>query len=78
MSTLQIDLDERTGDALTTLARTRGVTPDELAAQIVADYVGATDLARAEPAREPDPLDALVGKYDIDPVDDIDEVIYGR
>ena len=27
--------------------------------------------------REPDPLHELVGSVDIDPVDDIDEVIYG-
>lgn len=26
----------------------------------------------------PDPIDALVGSVDADPVDDIDEVIYGR
>ena len=26
---------------------------------------------------EPDPIDALIGSVDIDPVDDIDEVIYG-
>ncbi len=41
----------------------------------------AAKLAR-QPIRTgpppPDPIDALVGSIDLDPVDDIDEVIYGR
>ncbi len=39
MSTLQIDLDEKTGDALTSLAAARGTTPADLVAEIVAQYV---------------------------------------
>ena len=27
--------------------------------------------------RTPDPIDELIGSVDIDPIDDIDEVIYG-
>lgn len=109
MSTLQIDLDPTTDEALASLATARGTSPADLAAEIVAGYVRAAEppaspdsatpdsddpgsswyrgpLTReavlAFAARRyrdgPDPLDALAGSVDAEPVDDIDEVIYGR
>ena len=113
MSTLQIDLDQDTSDALASLAASRGTAPADLVAEIVAQYVkvravlpnqsngpsmgedddfgrklvgisieeAAAKLAR-EPIRTgpppPDPIDALVGSLEGDPVNDIDEVVYGR
>ena len=113
MSTLQIDRDQDTSDALASLAASRGTTPDDLVAEIVAQYVkvqaaptdepngrlrqddddfgrklvgisieeAAAKLAR-QPIRTgpppPDPIDALVGSLEGDPVNDIDEVVYGR
>jgi hypothetical protein len=113
VSTLQIDLDKETSDALTSLAAARGTAPTDLVAEIVAQCVGiheppahelhestthrGTDVGRklagisikeaaaiiARHPREPglappDPIDGLAGSVDIDPVDDIDEVIYER
>ncbi len=113
MSTLQIDLDKVTSDALASLAALRGTAPADLVAEIVARYVKVHEVPSHDPnessvpedadfgrklagmsieeaaaklAREPirtgppppDPIDALVGSIDLDPVDDIDEVIYGR
>jgi hypothetical protein len=112
VSTLQIDLDKETSDALASLAASRRTAPADLVAKIVAQYVkvqsvladeangqsredsdefGRTlvgisiDEAAARLAREPrnpgpppDPIDALVGSLDGDPVNDIDEVVYGR
>jgi hypothetical protein len=112
VSTLQIDLDKDTSDALTLLAAARGTAPAALVAEILSHYI---DIRRGEagiPDQEsaildalvgrypedrlaamvnglgadsserqlapPDPIDALVGSIDADPVDDIDEVIYGR
>jgi hypothetical protein len=44
------------------------------------DLLGRYDAAPRDGDRfaPPDPLDAIVGSIDDDPVDDIDEVIYGR
>jgi hypothetical protein len=113
VSTLQIEVDEATNDALATLAASRGTTPAGLVSELVSHYVKSyekhTNGKRGEskPADEattgPDrvaelavkhlgwspndprlvnrrrsPLDELVGSADYDPVDDIDEVIYGR
>ena len=112
MSTLQIDLDQDTSEALASLAAARGTAPADLVAEIVAQYVKVQAVPAEEPngrsredddfgrklvgisveeaaamlARQPrnpgppppDPIDALVGSIDLDPVDDIDEVIYGR
>ena len=113
MSTLQIDLDQHTADALASLAAARGTAPADLVADIVARYVRVQSVpadeangqsgedsdefgrtlvgisieeAAARLAREPrnpgppppDPIDALVGSLDGDPVNDIDEVVYGR
>lgn len=112
MSTLQIDLDQDTSDALASLAASRGTAPADLVAEIVARFVDSRlgeaivpdqeatildalvgrypedrlammvnsvegDASQRRPA-PPDPIDALVGSIDGDPVDDIDEVIYGR
>jgi hypothetical protein len=78
MSTLHITLDKAVDDALESLAAERGTTPSILVAQIVSTYVQIrTPNGEWKPA-PPDPLDAIVGKYDGEPVDDIDEVIYGR
>lgn len=112
MSTLQIDLDKDTSDALTSLAAARGTAPADLVAEIVSQYVEMHEGATHTPDQEreildalvgkysdrrlamiaegvdgdssdrrlapPDPIDALVGSIDGEPVDDIDEVIYGR
>jgi hypothetical protein len=83
VSTLRIDLDEATGDALTSLAAARGTTAADLVSQIVSQYVKIHDLPangrQVVPGQgEADPLDAIVGSLDIDPVEDIDGVIYGR
>ena len=105
MSTLQIDLDEATDEALTSLAAARGVTPAELVAEFVSRYVktyepiengrsstrltaiDSTDAMIGSPGDDPsrrklappDPLDAIVGSAgNAEPVDDIDEVMYGR
>lgn len=117
MSTLHIDLDERTVAALSALAESRGTTPVDLATEIVSEYVSEHDRAhQPEPfnsltgipiaevlekrdrleelaerylgrrlerdesgvtIRRHDPLDDIVGSIDSEPVDDIDEVIYG-
>jgi hypothetical protein len=112
VSTLQIDLDQDTSDALASLAAARGTAPADLVAEIIARIVdlrpGDSTMADQETmildalvgrypedrlammARSvggdaseqglapPDPIDALVGSIDSEPVDDIDEVIYGR
>jgi hypothetical protein len=114
VSTLQIELDQATNDALTSMAASRGTTPAGLVSELVLHYVKSferqanghrdvsnrADKATSEPDRvaelalkylgwapgDPrlvnrrrDPLDALIGMAgDAEPVDDIDEVIYGR
>lgn len=96
MTTLQIELDGDTNASLATLAAARGISPADLAAVIVSEYVarpapdaeGGLRYATLDEARAllasgktftgPDPLDALVGKYEGDPVNDIDAVVYDR
>jgi hypothetical protein len=111
VSTLRIELDQATDEALATLAASRGKAPADLVAEWVSRYVkiyeplpnGHDDRRKvAAPAdpdplaplvkkhlgwepddprlvnRRRDPLDAIVGSAgDAEPVDDIDEVIYG-
>ena len=52
MSTMQIDLDNDTSDALTSLAAVRGTAPAELIAEIVAEYVRVHNNPAHDP-REP-------------------------
>lgn len=64
MPRLQIDLDEATSSALTSLAGARGTTPADLVAEFVRERMHV-------PGQEapPDPLDAIVGSIDADPDD---------
>jgi hypothetical protein len=106
VSTLHIQLDEDTDAALTALAKSCGTAPADLAAKIVAAYLGeqgrtaspeaptwptsvpVSEVLRVVQEKEaylhsggserPDPIDALVGKYRGDRVNDIDEVVYGQ
>lgn len=68
MRRIQIHLDEEVDDQLAGQARERGLSKAALIRQLIS--VGSTQSAT-------DPLDALVGAGDGDPVDDIDAVVYG-
>ncbi len=70
MRRLQIYMDESLDDRLDAEAARRGLSK----AALIRDAV-ARDLGLA-PATE-DPWEALIGSLDDDPVDDIDELIYG-
>lgn len=78
MSTRQIALDQDTDAALESLAEARGTTSAELLTEIVVRYVRIHVPNDGWTPAPPDPLDELLGSVDADPVDDIDEVIYGR
>jgi hypothetical protein len=83
VSRLQIELDQATDDALTTLAAAHGKAPADLVAEWVSRYVKMHELfengdQRALGGDEADPMDALVGKYSGDRVNDVDAVVYGR
>ena len=83
MSTLQVEPDRDTSDALTSLAVARGTAPADLVAEIVARYVKIYELRedghRAQLGLDaPDSLDALMGRYDGDRMNDIDSTVYGR
>ena len=79
MSTLVIDLDTATGEALTSLASARGTTPADLAAEIVARYVSVQDLrpSAARPASDrPDAsVDAEPSGRKLAPPDSIDALV---
>jgi len=66
---IQIYLDESTDRRLAAEAARRGVSKASLIRQLV---------DRGFPEQRVDPIDALVGAGDGEPVDDIDEAIYGR
>lgn len=69
MSTLQIQLDPDTSDALEGRYRWKSVAEGK-------QMMEAGLLNERPPG--PDPLDAIVGSISSAPVDDIDEVVYGR
>ena len=72
MRRAQFYIDDDLYEALTAEAARRGTSRSAIARDAVRQF-----LPRYFD-REPDPLDELVGSLvDVDPVDDIDEVIYG-
>jgi len=71
MKRLQIYIDEEMDDALGVEAARLGTSKAELIRRYVAKLLPAR-------SRRADPIDEIVGLYtDVEPVDDIDEVIYG-
>jgi len=70
MKELRIEIDERTDAALDKLAESDRASKDEVVRLLIEDGMRLRAV--------PDPLDAIVGSVDAEPVDDIDEVIYGR
>jgi len=93
MKQLRIEIDEATDAALEALAASERTPKEALIRRMLADGVGLgpvrdplddligryDDESRAGGlAIVHDPLDAVVGSVDAEPVDDIDEVIYGR
>ena len=71
MRRLQIYMDEALDDRLEAEARRRGVSKAALIRSAVAHDLGPT------PPAVGDPWGALVGWLDDEPVEDIDELIYG-
>jgi len=71
MKRLQIMIEQELDDALARQAAQEGVSK----AALIRRYVG--ERLRPLPPLEEDPLWKLVGAIDADPVDDIDEFLYG-
>ncbi len=71
MRRIQIHIDEALDDAVGAEAARRGVSKAALIRASIAREVGT-----AAPASE-DPWDAMTGWLDDDPVDDVDDVLYG-
>ena len=70
MRRIQLYIEPDIDDALTAAAAKQGVSRSAL----MRDAVRA--LLSAQPGESADPLDALVGRFDVEPDDDIDAVIY--
>lgn len=64
-------MDEELDDALSTAAASSGRSRSEVMREAVRAYLGDAGARRAA-----DPLEALIGAVDIDPVDDVDAVVY--
>jgi hypothetical protein len=71
MKRLQIMIEEELDDALERKARDEGVSKAALIRRFVRKEL------RPLPPLHQDPLWGMVGAYDVDPADDIDEVVYG-
>ncbi len=71
MKRLQISIEPELDDALGREARRQGVSKAALVRRWVAERTDAL------PPLEEDPLWAWVGGSDAEPVEDIDEVVYG-
>ena len=71
MRRIQLYVDDDVDRALSAEAALRGTSRSA----VIRDAVRTSLNGYFE--NEPDPIDALIGSVDIDPVDDIDEVIYG-
>jgi len=71
MKRLQIMIEQELDDALARQAAEEGVSK----AALIRRYVG--ERLRPLPPLEEDPLWKLAGMIDADPVDDIDEFLYG-
>lgn len=67
---LQISIERELDDALAVEAARRGTSKAALIREYVRDRLGRVP-------RQTDPLDAIVGMSDAEPVDDIDEFLYG-
>ena len=93
MTQLSIEIDAETDAALDALAASERTPKETVIRRILADgirlatvrdplddLVGRYETERGDAtlASRHDPLDAIVGSLDAEPVDDIDEVIYGR
>ncbi len=70
MRRIQLYLDPDTDDALSAAAARRGVSRSALVRDAVRGALGT------EPEFIADPLDALIGAFDVEPDDDLDAVIY--
>jgi hypothetical protein len=71
MRRIQIHIDEELDEAVAAEARRKGVSKAAVIRSLIAREVRPS----APPAG--DPWDAITGWLDDDPVDDIDDVIYG-
>jgi hypothetical protein len=71
MRRIQIHIDEELDAAVAAEAARRGISKAALIRSCVARELGAV-----APQSE-DPWDAMIGWLDDDPVDDIDDVLYG-
>lgn len=71
MRRIQLYVDDDVDRAVSAEAAKRGTSRSA----VIRDAVRASLHDYFE--EEPDPIDSIIGSVDIDPVDDIDEVIYG-
>ncbi len=71
MRRIQLYMEPDIDDALTAAAAKRGMSRSALMRDAV------RTLLDAESPQPPDPLDSLIGRFDVEPTDDIDAVIYG-
>jgi metal-responsive CopG/Arc/MetJ family transcriptional regulator len=70
MRRIQLYMDEGLDDALSAAAARSGRSRSELVRAAVRTWLGERD--------DVDPIDELIGAVDIEPVDDLDSVIYDR
>ena len=70
MKRLQIYIEEDLDDALAVEAARTGTSKAALIRRFVAERLTKRGRAR-------DPLDALVGAFDVEPAD-VDDIVYGR
>ena len=70
MRRIQLYLDEELDHAVSAEAARMGQTRSELVRTAVRNWLG--DAVGSQP----DPIEELIGSVDIDPVDDLDAVIY--
>jgi hypothetical protein len=94
MPKIEIDIDVVTNEALSSLAGARGTTPADLVAEIVGNYVqipasephsepldslvGSIETHADDYPAPSDAIDAIVGRYRGERINNIDEVVYGR
>lgn len=71
MRRIQLYMEPDIDDALTAAAAKQGVSRSALMRNAVRAWLSVEDGEFA------DPLDALVGRFDVEPDDDIDATIYG-
>ena len=71
MRRIQLYMEPDIDDALTAAAAKRGISRSALMRDAVRALLGTETDELA------DPLDSLAGRFDVEPSDDIDAVIYG-